>query len=80
MRTTLTLDDEVYAKARKRAFDEHRSLGDVISELAKRSLESEPTKLYPAINIGFMKGQIWIADDFDETPQDILDAIDAPLF
>ena len=25
-------------------------------------------------NFGFLKGQIWMADDFDELPKDILDA------
>lgn len=25
--------------------------------------------------LGLLKGQIWIADDFDEMPQDILDAM-----
>lgn len=26
---------------------------------------------------GALKGQIWMADDFDETPQDIIDAMEA---
>jgi antitoxin (DNA-binding transcriptional repressor) of toxin-antitoxin stability system len=25
--------------------------------------------------VGSLKGKIWIADDFDETPQDVLDAL-----
>ena len=79
MRTTLTLDDEVYAKARKRAFDEHRSLGDVISELVKRSLERDSDNRFPIRNLGFAHGEIWVADDFDDTPQEILDAMEAPL-
>ncbi len=33
--------------------------------------EPEKTKLRPPP--GLWKGQIWIADDFDETPQDIID-------
>ena len=28
---------------------------------------------------GRWKGQVWMAPDFDETPQEILDALDAPL-
>lgn len=38
MRTTLNIDDDVAAAARELAADEHRSLGSVISELARRGL------------------------------------------
>ena len=38
MRTTLSLDDDVVAAARELAANERRSLGSVISELARRGL------------------------------------------
>ena len=38
MRTTLNLDDDVVLAARELALGEHRSLGAVISELARRGL------------------------------------------
>jgi len=38
MRTTLDLDDDVVAAARELATNERRSLGAVISELARRGL------------------------------------------
>lgn len=38
MRTTLQLDDDVVAAARELAADGRRSLGSVISELARRGL------------------------------------------
>lgn len=38
MRTTLDIDDDVVAAARELAADERRSLGSVISELARRGL------------------------------------------
>lgn len=38
MRTTLKIDDDVYADARLIALKEGQSLGAVISELARRSL------------------------------------------
>ena len=38
MRTTLDLDDDVVAAARELAAGERRSLGSVISELARRGL------------------------------------------
>ncbi|HZT67192.1 MAG TPA: hypothetical protein VFA11_15490 [Acidimicrobiales bacterium] len=38
MRTTLNLDDEILRAARALARAEHRSVGEVISELARRGL------------------------------------------
>lgn len=38
MRTTLDLDDDVIVAARELAADQRRSLGSVISELARRGL------------------------------------------
>lgn len=38
MRTTLNIDDDVAAAARELASEEHRSLGAVISDLARRGL------------------------------------------
>lgn len=38
MRTTLDLDDDVVAAARELAAGERRSLGSVVSELARRGL------------------------------------------
>jgi hypothetical protein len=38
MRTTLEIDDDVVAAARELAGEERRSLGAVISELARRGL------------------------------------------
>ncbi len=38
MRTTLDIDEDVVAAARELAGDERRSLGAVISELARRGL------------------------------------------
>jgi hypothetical protein len=78
MRTTLTLDDEVYEAARKIAFDERRALSEVISELAKRGLEAAQQSI-PHRKLGFWAGQGWIADDFNETPQEWLDSIEADL-
>ena len=38
MRTTLDIDDDVVAAARELAASERRSLGSVVSELARRGL------------------------------------------
>lgn len=44
MRTTLTLDDDIYALARSMAESSGRSLGAVLSELARRGLRPEPIR------------------------------------
>ncbi|MGH3505194.1 MAG: DUF2191 domain-containing protein, partial [Nocardioidaceae bacterium] len=54
MRTTLTIDDDVLHDARDIAATERRSLGDVISALARRSLAPvEITHLdgYPVFDV-----------------------------
>jgi len=42
MRTTLTLDDDVFAEAAKRAEALRISLGKAVSDLARRGLQSAP--------------------------------------
>ena len=42
MRTTLDLDDEVLAAARRIAVARSKSIGQVVSELARRGLETRP--------------------------------------
>lgn len=78
MRTTLELDDNVYESARKLAFEQRKSLGKVISELASKGLgqsDAPPQKR----RLGFWEGKGRIADDFNETPPDIANAIEAEL-
>ncbi len=41
MRTTLDLDDDVLAAAKAIARRENRTAGDVVSDLARRTLQSE---------------------------------------
>jgi hypothetical protein len=43
MRTTLAIDDDVLAEAKKLAAIEHKSVGKVISELARRALRPVKT-------------------------------------
>lgn len=40
MRTTLTVDDDVLAAARELAAQHRRSIGEVISELSRKGLQS----------------------------------------
>lgn len=43
MRTTVAIDDDVLAAARALAERQRRSLGDVLSELARRGLAPSPS-------------------------------------
>ncbi len=44
MRTTLTIDDDVLGAAKKIAAKENKSVGEIISSLARRALFSEQSK------------------------------------
>jgi hypothetical protein len=46
MRTTVAIDDDVLAAARALADRQQRSLGDVISDLARRGLAREAAPLH----------------------------------
>ena len=43
MRTTLAIDDDVLSAAKKLADQQHRSVGEVISDLARQSLRRPAT-------------------------------------
>lgn len=78
MRTTVSIDDEVYEEARRIAFDSRRTLGEVINELLVEGLKlvAPPPERR---RLGQLRGTITIADDFDDTPREVLDSLDAPL-
>jgi len=46
MRTTLTIDDDILRAAKTLAAQRRKSLGAVISDLARRGLRREPRVLY----------------------------------
>jgi len=48
------------------------SRGEVLAQIGPPSAE-QPKK---PREFGTLRGKIWIADDFDETPQDIIDAME----
>ena len=45
MRTTLTIDDDVLEAARERAEMEHKTIGEVLSALARKGLQPAPSPL-----------------------------------
>jgi plasmid stability protein len=74
----LSLDDELYAVARQRAFDEHRSVGDVVSSLIRKGLEAEKAVRTPR-PLGKFRGQISTREDFNETPAEVELSMNKPF-
>ena len=78
MRTTVSIDDEIHEAARRIAFESRRTLSEVLNELLAEGLETVTRKAQRP-RLGQLRGTIKIADDFDDTPQEILDALTEPL-
>jgi hypothetical protein len=47
MGTHVTIDEDVVRAAEKLALEQNRTVGEVISELARQSLPAEPEIVYP---------------------------------
>ena len=78
MRTTIVIDDHLHEEARRLAFESRRTLSEVINELLAEGLKrvaSAPTRP----RLGQFRGSITIADDFNETPSEVLTAVDEPV-
>jgi hypothetical protein len=78
MRTTLALDDDVYEAARKIAFEQRRALGAVVSDFLRRGLEAGVGELTER-PLGFWHLQVQMSDDFNDTPDEVLAAVEADL-
>ncbi len=78
MRTTVTIDDEIHEKVRRVAFESRRTLSDVINELLSEGLKFVTRDRGPR-RLGQLRGTITIADDFDDTPEEMLDSMNAPI-
>jgi len=78
MRTTVSIDDAVYEQARRIAFESRRTLGDVINELLAEGLKLVAPSPERRL-LGQLRGTIRISEDFDETPGEVLEALDSPL-
>ena len=78
MRTTVSLDDLIYDEARRIAFESRRTLGEVINELLAAGLK-QAARPSARRQLGQLRGTITIADDFDDTPAEVLESLDDPL-
>ncbi|WP_419552446.1 CopG family transcriptional regulator [Candidatus Poriferisodalis sp.] len=78
MRTTVSLDDAIYDEARRIAFESRRTLGEVINELLAAGLK-QAARPPARRQLGQLRGTITIADDFDDTPAEVLESLDDPL-
>jgi len=77
MRTTVSIDDGVYEEARRIAFETRQTLGKVINDLLVSGLRSR--RAAGGRELGQLAGSVWIADDFDQTPSEIIDAFEGDL-
>ena len=78
MRTTVSLDDAIYDEARRIAFESRRTLGEVINELLAAGLK-QVARPSARRQLGQLRGTITIADDFDDTPAEVLESLEDPL-
>jgi len=76
MRTTMTLNDDIYEEVRRRAFENRQTLGEVINELIARGL-AEPASR--SRELGAFAGRMTIADDFDDTPEEVDASLDEAI-
>lgn len=72
MRTTVNLRDDLYEAARRQAFEQRRTLGDVMNELIERGLSANP----PRRQLGAFAGRITVAEDFDAPDPDLEETVD----
>jgi len=66
------LDEELVAKLKQRAIAHGRSAEAEHRDILRKALLSKTTEM----PFGALRGQIWMASDFDETPADITDAME----
>jgi len=78
VRTTVSIDDEIYEEARRIAFESRRTLGAVVNELLASGLQARRTT-GSIRQLGQLRGAIVIADDFDDTPIDLVEAFEADV-
>lgn len=78
MRTTVSIDERIHEEARRIAFESRRTLSEVINELLAEGLK-QVARPHARRQLGQLRGTITVADDFDDTPVDVLDALAEPL-
>jgi hypothetical protein len=78
MRTTVSLDERIHEEARRIAFESRRTLSEVINELLAEGLK-QVARPPMRRQLGQLRGTITIADDFDDTPEAMLDSLAEPL-
>ena len=78
MRTTVSLDERIHEEARRLAFESRRTFSAVINELLAEGLKQAAR---PPVRrqLGQLRGTITIADDFNDTPTEVLDSLSEPL-
>jgi hypothetical protein len=75
MRTTVTIRDDLHEAARRKAFEERRTMGDVLNELIELGLAQTPKG---GRQLGRFVGEIVVASDFDDPLESLEVALDEP--
>lgn len=73
MRTTLSIRDELYEQVRRQAFEQRRSLGEVVNELIETGLKR--THVDKPRTLGTFAGRITLSKDFDDDLEDFTTAM-----
>jgi len=66
------VDDELIARLKRRAAAQGRSAEAEHREILRQVLMEGSTEML----FGDLRGKIWMAPDFDQTPDDIIDAME----
>ena len=69
------MDTTILEQVSKLTFEEQQAVEKFIQELLSKHIpaDSETIAEKRKKNMGRMKGQIWMADDFNDTPEDFKD-------
>lgn len=77
VRTTVNIRDDLHEAARRRAFEDRRTFGDVINDLIEAGLADHADRETRVL--GRFAGQIQVSPDFDDVPPEIDAALDEPV-
>lgn len=75
MRTTLSIDDDVIAAAKALARQQHKSIGQIISELARQALRPQPVRAAERNGVPLLPGRAGVAPVTPELVDQLLDEL-----
>jgi hypothetical protein len=70
------MGEQLLEEIKKLPFEQQKEVEDFVGYLAAKYIASKPKEgigEQRRKNLGWARGQIWMADDFNETPEDFKD-------